>query len=469
MGAHPREASGPSSLGSGARCVPISDSRAWAWLDVLAFAHISDIHFSSLKRDNAHDLDETLRNELRHDLSAQAERIGGLSGLLITGDVAGSGQPVEYARAADWLAELCREIGIGTENVWVIAGNHDVNWKEHSVTNEVLRNHLARAPELVLDQELQKILNDKVSAEHLLAPLDNYTKFARKFGSAATPQVPYWICDFDLSDGYVLRVRGMNSALISDETDQAKKPRLVLGAFQSQLSREPGTVHVAMCHHPADWLRDGQVLNMVHENAALLMTGHEHHSDVRRVGTRRSCLWIAAGALHPERDDPKWKPRYNIVTVDLLVDSRPATVEVCVIPRAWDGTARFAAGLAGDGKEGYQLQLDEVAAKPNRAVGVPAERYQEPIANAPIERLADRRVRLHHRLAELLVSARHIIARSMGLTLGEITSIGETDLPDQIIHRAEEAGRLAELWDLVEAGHGQAPTANPYADADKDA
>jgi predicted phosphodiesterase len=431
---------------------------------MLVFVHLSDLHFSSREPGDSYELDETIRTELRHDVAAEVVKIGGVSGLLITGDISRSGDPGEYANAEGWLAELCGALGIGTENVWVVPGNHDVSWSAHKGFNEALRNELATTDPMALDARLEAVFKDPESAAALLAPLESYFEFARKYNSLPEDdEVPFWSWTFGLSDQFVLRVQGINSVLISDRNDEERKPRLVLGSVQTQLEREPGTVHLAMCHHPPDWLRDGAIMEQVHVNATVLLTGHEHHSTVQRVS---NCIWVAAGALHPDRGNKDWSPRYNILTIALVPDpgaDPPAgKVEVCIYPRTWDGTARFVAGLPGSGRECHFVDLDEVAAKALTPIGAVSEEYLPQPEGTDVKLLADRRLRLRHRFGELLSGTRNVIARSMGLSLGEIQRAGASQLADVVIARAESEDRLDELWDLVETGHYQMKEANPY-------
>jgi hypothetical protein len=437
-----------------------------AWVQnarVLVFVHLSDIHFSSRKAGDPWELDETVRRELRHDVVAQASSFGGISGLLITGDIAHAGQPAQYAKAEDWLAELCRELQIGTENVWVIPGNHDVDWSAHSPEHDGLRAELESIELLKLDERLEGILTDATAASMFLAPLGPYTDFARRYDSNPDPNVPCWTRDFELDADFVLRVRGLNSVLISDTHDEASKPRLVIGSVQTQLMREAGVVHVALCHHPADWLRDGDSMHQVHTNATVLLTGHEHHAEVRQV---EQCVWISAGALHPERDREGWRPHYNLVTLKLIrehesEDSPEARVEIDIYPRVWKDN-RFVAALSGSGRERHSVDLDEVAVAGIYRIGDSDARYEPQPEGAAVANLADRRVRLLHRYGELLEGARQVIAHAMGLSLGEIKDSAQTKLAEQVIRRAEEQGRLADLWDLVEAGHNQSAGDNPY-------
>src|SRR6267142_1573710 len=94
----------------------------------LLLAHISDIHFRK-KAPNS-DLyvpDDDLRRELINDIGGLKTTLGAFHGILITGDVAFSGDKDEYARARSWIRDLCKKTGCPEELVRTISGNHDVS------------------------------------------------------------------------------------------------------------------------------------------------------------------------------------------------------------------------------------------------------------------------------------------------------------------------------------------------------
>ena len=72
----------------------------------LIFLHLSDIHFSK-RSSSAYDPDLDLRKELVADAVHMMEKLKICSGILVSGDIAFSGKPDEYAKAKDWLGELC--------------------------------------------------------------------------------------------------------------------------------------------------------------------------------------------------------------------------------------------------------------------------------------------------------------------------------------------------------------------------
>jgi hypothetical protein len=108
------------------------------------------------------------------------------------------------------------------------------------------------------------------------------------------------------------------------------------------------------------------------------------------------------------------------------------------------------------------VDLDDIAAKALAPIGAASEQYLPQPEGTDVKLLADRRIRLRHRFGELLSGTRNVIARSMGLSLGEIQRAGTAQLADVVTARAESEGRLEELWDLIETGHYQMKEANPY-------
>src|SRR4051812_32024351 len=92
----------------------------------LLFLHLSDIHFS--KRSGTRiDLDQDVREQLEIDALKVREKLEGLTGILVSGDIAFSGTAKEYETAKKWLTQLTGQLDCPAENVWTIPGNHDVD------------------------------------------------------------------------------------------------------------------------------------------------------------------------------------------------------------------------------------------------------------------------------------------------------------------------------------------------------
>lgn len=83
---------------------------------MLAFIHLSDIHFTKYSGDQ-YDIDQDLRDELLRDISVFFKRcIHRVDGVLICGDIAFSGQESEYVAATSFLQMI----------IWITAGGKNL-------------------------------------------------------------------------------------------------------------------------------------------------------------------------------------------------------------------------------------------------------------------------------------------------------------------------------------------------------
>lgn len=94
--------------------------------DVIRLVHLSDIHFTASKEGLAR-RNRSLRHDLLNDLKKVKSTLGSAQAVLVTGDIAFTGHPDEYAVARSWLDEVCDACGVPKSAVLCVPGNHDVN------------------------------------------------------------------------------------------------------------------------------------------------------------------------------------------------------------------------------------------------------------------------------------------------------------------------------------------------------
>jgi predicted phosphodiesterase len=308
--------------------------------------HLSDIHFKAAEAGLPDDPNGGLRSDLLEDIHFMRTSIGRSADfILISGDIAFAGQAAEYDFAYRWLEqELCPTAGCSLENVFVIPGNHDVDRRAaQAPVQQGARADLRRRSASEVEGELRRYLRDRMSAQVLFDPIENYNHFAAKFlcalgpygqdGCGTVPDAenasrPFAMRDLRLNDGSVLRLWGFNSVLVSDAQDA--EGQMLLDPAAAQIPAEVGVTHLVMCHHPFNWLKNrAGFQDRIEQVAKLQLFGHEH---TRRVEDFRRFLRIRAGALQPARDEPDWKPGYN--WIDLTVagtgDNRQLDVHVWV-------------------------------------------------------------------------------------------------------------------------------------------
>jgi hypothetical protein len=153
-----------------------------------------------------------LRNELELDLKKfSAEHFEKIAAILITGDVAYSGHPDEYAFATTWIEKIAKSIGLDPKaDVYLIPGNHDIERKVVEGSPTIQGYHATlRSPNKDVNESLVAYLEKDEEAKRIIfKPLKNFNDFAAKFQCDSSAEHPYWEHPFKLNDGSTLMVRG---------------------------------------------------------------------------------------------------------------------------------------------------------------------------------------------------------------------------------------------------------------------
>ena len=298
--------------------------------------HLSDIHFKARDIGRSTDPNLGLRDDLIADIRKMRVDIGqDIDVCLISGDIAFAGQEAEYAFALRWVREkLCPAAGCRFENVMVIPGNHDV---DRNVANNPMertsRASLRRTPIAQSNAAITEFLNNRESAAMLFKPIDNYNRFAVNFlceigfEDEKILRKPYVSREFSLNDGSKLKIWGFNSVLICDANDD-KDLMFVDPSAAQVIERDDGVVHMLMCHHPFGWLRNAsEFRERIEQVCKVQLFGHEH---TVRVDRELRYTRVRAGAVQPERDEPGWKPGYNLIDLSVAEDGETRRLMVKV-------------------------------------------------------------------------------------------------------------------------------------------
>lgn len=434
----------------------------------LAFVHLSDIHFGTDDNGGPDDRNDDLRRELERDAVIQCADLQPIAGVLVSGDIAAQGRKVEYEYAQSFLDRLCERLKIGSHRVWMVPGNHDI---DRSVQPQALAARMAREklrhdPIETIDDLLRDAHADTAVRDQLYAPLANYNAFALAYDSICDGhEQRWWIHEFELAEDLAVRIRGVNSALISDSSDcRENGQRLVVGTGALTIPNDEHVVSILMCHHPPTWLRDQDVIDgPVACRARMQLFGHEHR---QRVINYDGTIRVFAGALHPKRD-PSWRPQYNIIV--LRVDGAPTArrLLISVIARVW--SRQRAMWVEDEGAPGGRhefafdlpprMESESVAIPPEtaRAHGAPiiaarttVETVESEVVVVP-NFISDQDRRLSHLFFRLHVPQQWEVARALGLE-------GVTDAPSsslaffaEVFRKAREANRLNDLRTLIES------------------
>jgi hypothetical protein len=120
-----------------------------------------------------------------------ASRVGPPDFVLVTGDIAFSAQPTQYATAKAWLGRFCAAAGVSTRALAIVPGNHDVDRAEvkKSPLRRMLHERLATSAGT---RDLDELLVSD-DAKELTAKLETYAAFAAGCGSPFARAGAPWV------------------------------------------------------------------------------------------------------------------------------------------------------------------------------------------------------------------------------------------------------------------------------------
>lgn len=293
--------------------------------------HLSDIHFRHPQCGGI-DPERVYRAELAQHAAEQVARLGPVSAIFVTGDIAYRGLPEEYEAASAWFDEIAVKVGCRPDDIYVVPGNHDVDRTAFSDRQVRLTvEAVAQATtENGRERALMDTLHDPESAKNLFASIEAYNAFAAQYDCNVHSRRPYWERYFPLTEGAALYVRGLTSTFISGIAGTDDRRSLYLSALQTGIEPLDGVINLAMLHHPLDWFSDMDSAEpRLLGRPGVVLCGHKHAQWLQ--GHNGGALFVRAGSVNPERDGLLWAPAYNFIEFNVEEQDNRRDVRV----RTW--------------------------------------------------------------------------------------------------------------------------------------
>lgn len=419
--------------------------------------HISDIHFRSPDcLDPANDPEQPYRTALLNDVRTRAKN-GAVDAIFVTGDIAFGGVPEEYAVAMAWLSNLAEAARCNLDKIFVVPGNHDVNRDviKKSQATQSAQAFIAKANDI--DSVCARQFRDAETSRALLAPLQAYNEFAKKFNCQVLPTSLCWRQDLELGNGIWLRIHGMTSTVLSGAIQSGggqNDPRtfLYLPRSQTVLDPVPGFVNAVLCHHPPDWfLNQDEINTAVNGRAVVQFFGHKHQ---RRLIRDADYVRVSAGAVSPERDRPQWSPGYNLVEIKVARADTRKRIEFIITCLNWqENPDMFVPALDRSGQAVFIHSIplsDDGSTSPTTDITL-ASAPVPPAIVAEVKVSTERSRNIIRRFWHLTVGQRFKIASSLGLIdPSTAADHSELELYEGIFRLAAERNLLDQLIDEVE-------------------
>ena len=246
----------------------------------IGIIHLSDIHF---RKDR---FDENLDNEMARGICAaiKTDLMGSTHILLIvSGDIAYSGQKEEYEYAGNWFSELYTLIDDACEaTCWILCapGNHDIDHSENRKIRTILIERIGQDPSICYDNEIieecvkeQKYFFDfvkRTESEDNLIFDDPLLRIHRIYDETAEIQINI-----------------LNSAWMSSLDERQGSIVYPVDKFYEQLKGFEGFTITAL-HHPLSWFQtenSRELRDKISKTSSIVFFGHEHIPDSTQMAT----------------------------------------------------------------------------------------------------------------------------------------------------------------------------------------
>ena len=293
-----------------------------------------------------------LKEMCRH-IQQQRSGVSAFDFILVTGDIAFSGQAAEYAIAEQFFNDLSLTSGVPRNRIFCVPGNHDIDRSKQKMAFQGARSALEDS------NSVDSLLSDVGELQNLLTRQVSFREFQESY---FTDQNRHWTDDRlaytsnirieDLS----IAIVGLDSAWLAEggDGDHGKLligEKQVINAMRSALAYDSTpNVIIVISHHPFHLLKEFDhlpVQTRVERDAHFFHHGHLHQPSTRLSGPLGSkCLTVAAGASYTTRHSFN---AYSIVELDLF-DAVRGVSTLVYNPAA--GTY----SLTGD-KETYSIEI----------------------------------------------------------------------------------------------------------------
>jgi predicted phosphodiesterase len=296
---------------------------------MITWLHFSDLHCN---KKNVTDFQESW-DDLWSDLDAQLNRLkAGPDLAFFTGDVGWHGKEEEYELAiVHFFEPLEKRTGIKRDRVFVVPGNHDVDW-------QVLDTLLGELPKRLGDtKKVKQFFQDASQVEQVMKRLGAFGQFVTEYwpdrkGTDLNKSFFAGYSENIAVDGKgTVSVIGLNTAWLSGLTRNPDDPKeaidcekLLIGEPQwrnalHSLPNNGADVRICLMHHPLNWLQQFDQDNAEIEllrSCHILLHGHLHKAKPEsRIRFGQELDVIPGGAL-VESESGKHRHGYNIFQFD---------------------------------------------------------------------------------------------------------------------------------------------------------
>jgi predicted phosphodiesterase len=291
---------------------------------VITWLHLSDLHFKS-----GAEFEEFNQEVVLDSLWIDIERQISSNGLqpdfvVFSGDVVYHGKREEFEMATERFFDcLLAVTGLIKEKLFVVPGNHDLDWGEIDPIILPGMRHL-----LTHRDQINQFLSPTRDRGLAFRKFCAYAEFVNSYfeGALTFSDTEYFYNRIFDIQGHRIAIIGLNSAWMSAyvKDSQGKvldQGNLLIGERQLIRALEgigEADLRIAVLHHPLDWLHEIERFSTerrLRANCDFILHGHWHEPQVEvKHSIAGRAVYIPAGSVYAHRDYPNG---YNFVQVDM--------------------------------------------------------------------------------------------------------------------------------------------------------
>lgn len=287
----------------------------------IGIIHFSDIHFKEKIEDNSvlkkkNKIVEKLKNQI-----LAFDKIF----LVISGDLAFSGQEKEYLIFNDFIQEIINDLNNYSRKEIIflgIPGNHDCNFSESQKTRNLIIDGLERQNFAELDNDIVDTCTIP-QKEYLIYQENNFFKG----GIFLIKHKLLNIVNYQFGDVNII-FNCLNTSWTSKLHEQAGKLAFPINFFDEENFENDATLKINIIHHPINWQNDynhRELRKFLNVNGDITLSGHEHQIDINKMidVNGNENIFIETGALQDSVN--KNSSTFNLINIDF--DSKEIVVK----------------------------------------------------------------------------------------------------------------------------------------------
>lgn len=274
----------------------------------LILLHLSDIHFKAGANPVIQRIPRIASAMFRYLPNAEAVIV------LVTGDIAYSGLPEQYAIAEKFLNDLMQEIRVERDvpvYAFTLPGNHDCDFTRGGSVRDAVLSAVRTEGEAGIDP-------DRVSV--CMKVQEPFIEFRQRL----EPMAP--VDDDPLWTQYQIEIDGKNVLLdclnVSWMSERSESPGSIFfptSKFKSK-SHQEADLRIVALHHPLNWFHQSSYhafRSLVRNTGHLVITGHEHVQAAGEINDAftSQTAYVEGAALQPHKLTDT--SGFNVIEIDL--------------------------------------------------------------------------------------------------------------------------------------------------------